>query len=152
VGEIPYCMARVIRFAPEDEDDPLPEESTRLDSFPEVERFLKRTYGWFAKVVAERRTLEECPGEAIGGFGVKLTNRWMSMVEVGVGRKVWLLLRIVPRPTLCFSDHPEIDGSLVFYLDGWHHTELESEMLVSREACLRALHDWLETDCFPSAS
>ena len=37
----------------------------------------------------------------------------------------------------------------VFYLDGWHHTELESDSLVSREACLRASRDWLETDRFP---
>jgi hypothetical protein len=152
VSEITYCEARVVRLALEDEENPLPEERTRLDSFPEVERFLKRTYEWFADIMAERLAAEGHSGEAIGGFGVRLTNRWQGVVEVGVGRKVWALFRVEPRPTLRFSDSPELAGTLVFYLDGWHHTELESEMLVSRGACLRALEEWLETDRFPAAS
>ena len=152
MSEITYCEARVVRLALEDEEHPLQEERARLDSFPEVERYLRRTYEWFADIMAESLAAEEPSGEAIGGFGVRLTNRWEGVVEVGVGRKVWALFRVEPRPTLRFSDSPELAGSLVFYLDGWHHTELEGEMLVSRQACLRALEEWLETGRFPGTS
>jgi hypothetical protein len=155
LNERPYCTARVVRLALKDGDDPLPEEFTPLPSFDEVVAFLKDTYQWFAEVVADRRasgpSSDATESEAIGGFGVDLTNRMGGVVMVGVGRRVWLLARIEPKPVLFHSDHPELDGTLVFYLDGWHHTEMESDMLVSRGACLAALRVWLDSGQFPTA-
>ena len=63
---------------------------------------------------------------------------------------MWLLARIEPKPLCFYSDHPELDGALVFYLHGWHHTEMESTMLVSREACLAAVGVWLDSGQFPN--
>lgn len=40
----PYARRRVVWFDPEREEDPLPEEITRLDDFEEVVAFLKQTY------------------------------------------------------------------------------------------------------------
>jgi hypothetical protein len=85
----------------------------------------------------------------LGGFGVEVTNRWGSVVEVGPGRDVWFLFRHEPPPSRCHSDRPPIQGTRVFYPDGGRHTELGAHMLVSREECLRALREWLDTGAFP---
>jgi hypothetical protein len=101
--------------------------------------------------MADRRAEDETPAEVpVGGFGVRLHNRWDGKVEVGVGRDVWFLFRHVPKPSQRYSNRPLLDGSLAFWLDGWHYTELESDMLVSQAACLEALRRWLETGEFPS--
>lgn len=141
----PYCIATIILDC-----DPLREEETALGSFEEVVAQLRATHGWFADRMADLRAENETLHEvSVGGFGVRLRNRWGGVVEVGVGRDVWFLLRHVPRPSRCYSDRPPLDGCLGFWLDGWHHTELGREMLVSRTACLESLRRWLETGEFP---
>jgi hypothetical protein len=95
---------------------------------------------------------ESVGGDVVGGFGVDITNRWGSVVEVGPGRDVWFLFRHEPRPGLCHSDRPAIEGTRVFYLDGGHHTELAADMLVSRDECLRVLREWLDTGAFPNTA
>jgi hypothetical protein len=85
----------------------------------------------------------------VGGFGVELRNRWGGVVEVGVGRDVWFLFCHHPGPGRYYTDQPPLEGRLVFWLCGWHHTELGRDMLVSRPACLEALRRWLETGDFP---
>jgi hypothetical protein len=126
-------------------------DSRHLASFEEVVSFLRETYNWFADLIADRRAEEELPTkvEPIGGFGVQLINHWGSQVEVGVGRDIWFLCRCRPKPTRGFSDNPQMVGWLVFYLDGWHYTSLDSLSLVPRDACISALKRWLEQNEFP---
>jgi hypothetical protein len=40
--------------------------------------------------------------------------------------------------------------SLVFDLNGWHHTELPGAALMSLKACSDAQRDWLEADHLPT--
>jgi hypothetical protein len=138
-----YCVARVIKeWEPE-----FVEEVTVLDSFDDVVAHLRQTYNWFADVIADVRSQQEpCEtADAIGGFGVQLRNRWGGEVEVGVVRAIWMLHRHQPRPSKCISDDAELAGTMVFYLDGWHHTELDRRSLVSKATCLSTLRHWLET-------
>ena len=74
---------------------------------------------------------------------------WLRSGQVGPGRDVWFLFRHEPPPGRCYSDHPPIEGTRVFYLDGGHHTELGADMLVSRDECLRVLRSGLDTGAFP---
>src|SRR5438552_6320671 len=101
-----YCTAVVVR-----EVDPSHADTVELASFEAVVSFLRQTYAWFANLIADRRADEDQPGEpeSIVGFGVALTNRWSSEVEVGVGRDIWFLFRHHPRPSRCFSDNPPMD-------------------------------------------
>ena len=139
----PYCVATVIREA----DEEYIEDVTTLHSFDDVATHLRSTYEWFADVIAESRSDEETSEAAvpIGGFGVQLRNRWDGLIEVGVGRDIWFLFRHEPKPSRCISDNPPVKGSLVFYLDGWHYTELEQDSLVSKGACMAALRQWLDS-------
>jgi hypothetical protein len=143
-----YCVATVIR-----DYDPPQEREASLGSFEEVFALLRASYSWFADLMAQLRAEDKVAGDVpIGGFGVCLRNRWGSVIEVGVGRDLWFLCRRIPAPSLCYSDRPELDGSLAFWLGGWHHTELSGEMLVSRSACLEAIRGFLESDEFQSYS
>ena len=102
----PFCVARAIRqVAPE-----LIEESVVLDCFEGVVEHLRRIYAWFADSIADRRAMSmtEGPAAPLGGFGVRLRNRWGGEVEVGVGREIWFLFRHEPKPSKCFSDSPEV--------------------------------------------
>jgi hypothetical protein len=142
-AEHPYCVATVIR-----EVDPEQiEDVVVLHSFDEVVAHLRHTYDWFADVIADYRAAEDSSATdvPVGGFGVQLRNCWGGEVEVGVGRAVWFLFQHQPRPSRCVSDSPALGGSLVFYLNGWHYTELERDSLVSRSKCLSVLREWLET-------
>lgn len=153
-SDLAYCVARVIWPTPEDEENPFREETARLDSFEFVVAHLKRTYDQFADFVADRRAAGGWPDDPvpIGGLGVRLTNRFGGVAEVGVGRRLWAFWRLVPEPIACYSDRPTLDGMLAFYLDGWHHTELDPAALVTREICLDALREWLESGRFPDNS
>jgi len=143
-----YCVATVVL-----DWDPPREEVTPLGSFEEVVTHLRTTYNWFADLMADKQAAQDTPDEVpVGGFGVELRNRWGGVVEVGVGREVWFLMRLVPKPSKWYSDAPMLDGHLAFWLNGWHHTELDREALVSRTACLEALRQWLETGEFPKSS
>jgi hypothetical protein len=139
----PYCVATVIKQV----DPEQIEEVTVLHTFDDVVAHLRRTYDWFADVIADIRSENETsePTVPIGGFGVQLRNRWGGEVEVGVGRAIWFLFRSEPSPGKCISDNPELSGSLVFYLDGWHYTELERHRLVSKGTCLITLRHWLDS-------
>jgi hypothetical protein len=146
-ADIPYCVATVVR----DANSPRNEVS-RLGSFEEVAAHLHSAYVWFADLMADLRTEDETPHKVpVGGFGVRLQNRWGGEVEVGVGRDIWFLFRHLPEPRRCYSDRPPLDGYLAFWLDGWHYTELGRDMLVSRAACLSVIHQWLESGNFPES-
>jgi hypothetical protein len=118
-----------------------------MDSFREVERHLARVHDWFTDELAALRAERDDPDlSPVGGFGVVLENRWGSRVEVAQGRDVWFLMLLEPEPRRCISDRPKIEGTRTFWLDGWHHTELMSEMLISRDVCLTALERWLDAN------
>ncbi len=127
------------------------EDVTSLNSFDEVLGHLLVTYNWFADSIADARAMEDKSEEIppIGGFCVKLRNRWGSQVEVGVGRKIWFLFQLEPETRKCLTDNPAMNGSLVFYLYGWHYTELERDSLISKESCLVALRQWFEEGRLP---
>jgi hypothetical protein len=142
----PYCSA-VFKI------DPPLMETVALVSFDAVVTFLLQAYNRFADQIADHRADQELSSEfeRVGGVGVTLGNRWGSKVEVGVGRSIWFLFLLEPPPRRVFSDNPPMPQNLVFYLDGGHHTELTSGMLVSREACLAVLRAWLEKNEFPNS-
>ena len=147
-----YCTARIHHFGP------IPDEIRveRLESFEALVALLEAVREQFAALDDDWGSEgegHECepPEEFLGGFGVQVTNRWGGEVEVAAGRDAWFLFRQEPEPGICFSDRPPIDGARVFYLDGGHHTELEAEMLASREGCLRVLRAWLDKDEFPES-
>jgi hypothetical protein len=144
----PYCTILIVR-----EVDPRREETFECSTFDEVITFLRKTHTSFADVIADRRA-EENNAErvSIGGFGVTLINRWQDKVEVGIGRDVWFLARTTAVGTLVFSDKPSVSGTMAFFLAGSHHTELESRQLVSRNACAKALRDWLDKNEFPESA
>jgi hypothetical protein len=139
---LPYCRATVIKQVDPERID----EVTVLHSFEEVLDHLQRTYNWFVDIIADMRSRCESSKfePPVGGFGVRLRNRWESEVEIGVGREIWFLIQTVPEPSRCVSDAPELSGPLVFYLAGWHYTELERDMLASKVKCLTALRYWLD--------
>ena len=145
-----YCTVRVKWNGGEPDDEQL----ARHGTFDELVTLLKQVRDRHADEYAD--ALADDPdaaravdGDVLGGFGVEVTNRWGSVVEVGPGRDVWFLFRHKPPPARCHSDRPTIAGTRVFYLDGGHHTELGADMLVSREECLRALRVWLDSGEFP---
>jgi hypothetical protein len=145
-----YCKVRVKWNCGEPEDEQVAHPRT----FDEVVTVLKQVRDRHANEYADLLTenldaARSLRGDVLGGFGVELTNRWGSIVEIGPGRDVWLLIRHKPAPCLFHTDCPPIEGTRVFYLDGGHHTEMSRHMLVSREECLRVLRDWLETGAFP---
>ena len=145
--ESDYCTATVIRGF-----DPPNQTIDTLVSFDEVRSHLAGVYDWFIDELVKLRADDpkwEEERARLGGFGVQLRNRWGGIIEVGVGRKVWFLHRHEPVPSRTLSDYPEMDGNLVFYLDGWHWTELDRTQLASREACLFALREWLDENRFP---
>ena len=69
---------------------------------------------------------------------------------MGVGSKIWFLIRVQPKPSILFSDSPALVGRLVFYLDGGHYTDLGSRELASRDAVIANLARWLESNEFPA--
>lgn len=145
-----YCTIRV-KWNGGDPDD---EQVAHPGTFDEVVALLKQVHDRHANEYADALAdgtdaARSTAGDVLGGFGVEITNRWGSVVEVGPGRDVWFLFRHKPSPSRCYSDHPRIEGTRVFYLDGGHHTELEADMLVSRDECLRVLRGWLDGGAFP---
>jgi len=145
-----YCTVRVKWNGGEPED----EQVAHPDTFDALVALLKQVRDRHANEYADSLAddpdaAESVRGDVLGGFGVEVTNRWGSMVEVGPGRDVWFLFRHEPQPARCHSDRPPIDGTRVFYLAGGHHTELGAHLLVSRQECLRALLVWLDTGAFP---
>jgi hypothetical protein len=145
-----YCGVRVKWNCGE----PEAEQVARPATFDDLVVLLKQVRGRHANEYADalsedRDRAQSANSDVLGGFGVEITNRWGSVVEVGPGRDVWFLFLHAPGPGRCHSDRPPLVGTRVFYLDGGHHTELGAEMLVSREECLRVLRDWLDTGAFP---
>jgi hypothetical protein len=97
-----YCIAAVGHDG---------EPKSSLASFDEVLGYLRTTYSILADEYADARVdVAEPEPDPIGGFGIWLRNRWGSEVEVGVGRDVWFLMRTEPKPGICFSDNPPLDG------------------------------------------
>lgn len=145
-----YCTVRV-KWNGGDPDVELVAHPGTFDEFVALlEQVRDRHSTEHADALAEDPdTARSVVGNVLGGFGVQVTNRWGSVVEVGPGRDVWFLFRHEPSPSRCYSDHPPIEGTRVFYLDGGHHTELGADMLVSRDECLQVIRCWLDKDAFP---
>jgi hypothetical protein len=137
----PYCIAAIGHDG---------EPKTVLTSFDDVLIHLREAYNAEAREYADARATSaaEPDDPPVGGFGVWLRNRWGSEVEVGVGRDVWFLIRIQPRPSRVCSDHPPLQGLLVFYLDGGHYTDFEGHDLVSAGVAKQTLRRWLESNAF----
>ena len=129
-------------------------EGSRPASFDELIALLKRIRDRHADGYAEMLAAESDPGDwatrdLLGGFGVEVENRWGDVAAAGLGRDACFLVRIEPRPMLCYSDHPPIDGARVFYLDGGHISELRLDILASPATFLRVLRHWLDEGVFP---
>lgn len=145
-----YCTVRVKWNAGEPDDEQVAHPGAFEEVVALLEQVRDRHANEYADRLAEDAEFEKSVrSDVLGGFGVEISNRWGSLLEVGPGRDVWFLFRHEPPPGQCHSDRPPIQGTRVFYLDGGHHTELDSDMLVSREECLRALREWLDTGMFP---
>jgi hypothetical protein len=141
-NDAPYCIAAIGHDG---------EPKTAFTSFDDVLAHLREAYNVEANEHADARAgaAAEPEDPPVGGFGVWLRNRWGSEVEVGVGRDVWFLIRIQPPPSRICSDHPRLDGRLVFYLGGGHYTDFEGRDLVSADAAKHALRRWLDANEFP---
>ena len=103
-----YCTVRVKWNGGDPED----EQVARPGTFDKLVALLKQVRDWHADEYAD--SLAEDPevarsvsGDVLGGFGVEVTNRWGSVVGVGLGRDMWFLFRREPRPSVCHSDHPQ---------------------------------------------
>src|SRR4051794_41180452 len=103
-----YCVAAVGHNA-----DP----KVILSSYPQVIAHLRATHDALINDYADQRAenAAEPDDVPLGGFGTWLRNRWGSEIEVGIGRDVWLLIRLQPRPTKRFSDRPSAAGWRAFY-------------------------------------
>ena len=153
MSETPFCIARVGELVETPGDCDIEFVSTELEDADSVIRFLRGTYDRFATYLADRNA--ECSEDeridlsTVGGFGVQLTNRFGDEIEIGLGRRYCLLLRLKPQPTTMYRNPSQYDGFLVFYLDGWHHTEIPMSELITRDECLGHLRSWLEASIFP---
>jgi len=153
MNETAYCRARI--GEPIDGEDGMTVEfvTTELTDWDKVVAFLRSTYDRFATRVADVNArgprAEARDLSHLGGFGVRLTNRFGGQIEVGVGRKLWVLLNLQPGPQRAHFDQSPQEGMLGFYLDGWHYTDWAIAGLVSRDECLRCVQQWLETGEFP---
>jgi hypothetical protein len=143
--DAPYCIAAIVHDG---------EPKTVLSSFDEVLAHLRQAYSAEAHEYADARARASAEPQGpedppVGGFGVWLRNRWGSEVEVGVGRDVWFLIQLAPRPMRVCSDHPPVKGRLVFYLAGGHYTDFEGRDLVSADVAKQTLRRWLDSNEFP---
>jgi hypothetical protein len=151
-----YCIARVGEIIERSEGCEIELVLTELPDVGSVIEFLKGTYDRFATQIAdqnaERSDEDRIELSTIGGFGVQLKNRFGSEIEIGLGRKFCLLIRLVPKPTKICRSNVQNDDTLVFFVDGWHHTEMSISELVPRDLCLSYLRDWLDYDTFPDTA
>ena len=149
-----FCIARVGEPVETPDGCDVEFVHTELPDTDAVINFLQDTYARFATQLAdqnaERSENERIDLSTIGGFGVQLTNRFGGKIEIGLGRQLCLLIRLNPEPTRIYRNPTDHEGTLVFYLDGWHHTEMEPSELVASDDCLGCLRAWLETNVFPN--
>ncbi|MGN6545327.1 MAG: hypothetical protein ACTHK7_09790 [Aureliella sp.] len=149
-----FCIARVGELVERAGDCDIEFVSTELQDADSVIRFLQNTYDRFATYLADRNA--ECSEDeridplTLGGFGVQLTNRFGDEIEIGLGRRFCVLLRLKPQPTTMYRNPCQGDGFLVFYLDGWHYTEIPMSDLITRDECLSHLQSWLDAGIFPT--
>lgn len=85
----------------------------------------------------------------IGGFTVKLENQYGDQVEVAIGSKFALFMRLKPEPLRIYRNGPDSDEILDFFIDGGHHTEFELRDLSHVDDCIKCLIEWLESGVFP---
>ena len=153
MNQIAFCTARVGEPVETPDGDDVNFIHTALPDTESVFNFLKDTYDRFVTLLADQNAelpeAERIDLSAIGGFGVQLTNRFGGEIEIGLGRQLCLLIRLNPEPTRIYRNPTPHEGTLVFYLDGWHYSEMEASELVAREDCLARLRAWLETNVFP---
>jgi hypothetical protein len=148
-----FCIARVGEPVNDADGHYINFIDTKLQTVDAVVEFLHATYDRFATLLsdenADRPDHERVDLAQIGGFGVQLTNRFGGEIEIGLGRHSCLLVRLTPQPTRIYRNPLQSEGRLVFYLDGWHYTEMNATELVPRADCLNRLRSWLENDEFP---
>lgn len=85
----------------------------------------------------------------IGGFTCELHNSFGGVVEFALSSKYSLMMRKEPKPFTWYRNGPDSDDTLVFYIDGGHHTEFSLRELASRDSGLEKLERWLNTGEFP---
>ncbi|MBL8814411.1 MAG: hypothetical protein JNL58_00160 [Planctomyces sp.] len=153
MDEAAFCTARVGELIETQEGCNVDFIYTELHDTDSVVRFLEDTHDRFAIQLAdqnaERPDDERIGLSEIGGFGVQLTNRFGGRIEIAVGRRFCLLIRLAPPPTRIYRTPTHNEGTLVFFLDGWHHTEMELSELVSRDEYRVLLSTWLELNVLP---
>lgn len=151
-----FCIARVGEPIETSDGCDVHFVHTELADADAVITFLQSTYDRFATQIAdqnaERSDDERIDLSAIGGFGVQLTNRFGGEIEIGLGRKFCLLIQLTPPPTQIYRTRTQHEGTLVFYVDGWHHTEMDISDLVPRDDCISSLRKWLETNVLPNTA
>ena len=115
---IEYCQACIVCS-----DESGNDRITDLLSFDDLVEFLQEFRdNWIERIIEHHAdvpdgTLPRNKSE-LAGFGVRITNRWESVVEVAQGYDVWFLFRHEPKPSRCCSDRPPITGSRVFSWTG----------------------------------
>lgn len=87
--------------------------------------------------------------KSFGGFTVMLENRFGCMIEIALGSKFGLLMQFSPGPLVVFQNGPDSDETLVFFIDGGHHTEYSLRELAFVDDCKKCLAEWLESGKFP---
>ena len=156
MNQTAFCIARVGEPVETPDGCDVDFVHTELPDTDAVIKLLQDTYARFATQLAdqnaERPEDERTDLSTIGGFGVQLTNRFGGEIEIGLGRQLCLLIRLNPEPTRIYRNPTNDEGTLVFYLDGWHHTEMDLSQLVARDDCLACLRTWLETNVFPNVA
>ena len=155
MSHIPFCIARVGEPINDLEQCDVHFVANELPNAEAVIEFLQNTRERFATHIADSNA--ELPDDeridlsSIEGFGVQLTNRFGGVIEFGLGRRFSLLIRLAPKPTKIYRKPTDKQGSLVFFIDGWHHTEMEISDLISRHESLIALRYWLESNMLPDS-
>lgn len=153
---IPFCIARVGHPVETVDGCDVHFVDYELPNTESVFELLRSTHNRFATQIADRnaelRSDERTDLSTIGGFGVQLTNRFGGVIEVAWGSRFSLLIRLAPQPTKTYRGSLDKTGTLIFFLDGWHHTEMDVSDLVSRDDCLLILCNWLETNVLPDTT
>ena len=102
-----------------------------------------------ADSIAEGKT-DADEWNSIGGFTVKLENQNGNTVEIALGSRFGLFMRLKPEPLQIYRNGPDSDEILDFFIGGGHHTVFELRDLAYVDDCIACLSDWLETGRFPT--
>ena len=87
----------------------------------------------------------------LGGFTCELRNALGGVVEFALSTDYSLMMRKAPKPFTWYRNGPDSEDTLVFYIEGGHHTEFSLRELSTRADGLEKLERWLHTGDFPES-